>query len=68
MKINKETKIRVHKKIKSLEMQIKAISKDIEGKWDVRKGMQEDLFKCWQEIDETKPRDVICEQDVGGSK
>ncbi len=63
MKISKETKERVHKKIKSLEMQIKSISKDIEGKWDIRKGMQDDLFKCWNEIDETRPRDVSCEGD-----
>lgn len=54
MKISKKTKDRVHKKIKSLELQIKAISKDIEGKWQLRKEMTERLAEAWHEIDETK--------------
>ncbi len=66
MKISKETKERVHKKIKSLEMQIKAISKDIEGKWDIRKEMEHTLFKCWNEIDETRPIDANCEGGENG--
>ena len=60
MKISKETKDKVHKRIRSLEMQIEAISKDMEGKWQIRKTMTEDLFKAWSEIDETKP-DVVSE-------
>ena len=36
-------------------MQIKAISKDIEGKWQIRKKMTKDIFEAWSEIDETKP-------------
>ena len=67
MKISKETKIRVHKKIKSLEMQIEAISKDMQGKWKIRKQMTEDLFEAWSEIDETKP-DANCEENVGGKE
>lgn len=58
MKISKEIKEKVHKRITSLEFQIEAMSKDIDSKWKLRKEMTERLAEAWHEIDETRPNTV----------
>ena len=49
--INKE---KLNKKIKSLELQIKAMTEDIHKKWEIRSQMEKDLFNTWQEKEGTK--------------